>query len=249
MLRVFVSFGIAAFLSLVITGAELSAQEIVSSETSTLADWKATAQKTAVGNQLIGILNSTSSVLAYSPRHKQSLYMRGYLYGTIGCTNLAINDLSKAIALDPNYAAAYTERGICYMDQRNYDKAKVDLDRAVQLNPRSGDARFARGKVLLELNRASSALSDLSACQALTFTPALPGELPANYYGAPEYYLGACYEAMERPDTALRYYKASIKTPRLGGSGYIHRYSDQPLDAKYRVALYEGSPTQNHMHN
>lgn len=211
------------------------------SEASTFSQWKESAKKTAVGNQLLNLLSSTTAVLNYSPKHKQSLYLRGYLYGTIGCTDSAIADLSKAINADPNFAAAYTERGICYMDLKNYTQAKADLDRAVMLNPRSGDARFARGKLLLEMNRASSALSDLNACQALTFTPALPGELAANYYGAPEYYLGACYEALERPDFALRYYKASMRTPRLGGSGYIHRYSDQPLDAKHRVALFENS--------
>ena len=210
-------------------------------ETTVLSEWKQNASQTAVGNQLLKILNSSNAILASAPKHKQSLYMRGYLFGVIGCTGSAIQDLSKAIAADPSYAAAYTERAICYMDLKEYDKAKVDLDRAIQLNPRSGDARFARGKLLLEMNRASSAVSDLSACQTLSFAPALPGELPANFYGAPEYYLGACYEAMDRHESALKYYKSSIKTPRLGGSGYIHRYSDQPLDAKYRVALYEGN--------
>jgi tetratricopeptide (TPR) repeat protein len=211
-----------------------------SGEASTLAAWKETAKKTAVGNQLIQILNSSNAILKGSPKHKQALYLRGYLFGTVGCTSSAIADLTKAIEADPSFAAAYTERGICYMDQKNYTRAKLDLDKAIQLCPRSGDAHFARGKLFLEMDRPTSALSDLASCQAMSFAPALPGELPANYYNAPSYYLGACYEAMGRPDTALRYYKDSVKSPRLGGSGYIHRYSDQPLDASHRVALYEG---------
>lgn len=215
------------------------AQESIG-EVSTLAAWKETAKKTAVGNQLIHILNSSNAILKSTPKHKQALYMRGYLFGTVGCTYSAIADLTKAIEVDPSFAAAYAERGICYMDQKNYAKAKLDLDKAIQLNPRSGDAHFARGKLFLEMDRPNSALSDLASCQAMGFVPALPGELPANYYNAPSYYLGACYEAMGRPDTALRYYKDSVKSPRLGGSGYIHRYSDQPLDASHRVALYEG---------
>ncbi|MBX9568040.1 MAG: tetratricopeptide repeat protein [Candidatus Obscuribacterales bacterium] len=234
----------AATIILVSTMAPVCAQE-TKSESTILSEWKHTARQTAVGNQLIQILNSANGILARTPKHKQSLYMRGYLLGVVGCTGSAIMDLTKAIEADPSYAAAYTERAICYMDLKQFDKAKVDLDRAVLLNPRSGDARFARGKVLLEMNRPNQAVSDLSACTTLAFSPALPGELPANFYGAPEYYLGACYEAMEHHDTALKYYKSSIKAPRLGGSGYIHRYSDQPLDAKYRVALYEGSSHQN----
>lgn len=235
-------FAIAAMLSTALTA---SAQES-KSESTILSEWRETARQTAVGTQLIQILNSANSILARTPKHKQSLYMRGYLLGVVGCTASAIADLSKAIEVDPSYSAAYTERAICYMDLKQYDKAKVDLDRAVQLNPRSGDARFARGKLLLELNRPNSAVSDLSTCQTLTFAPALPGELPANFYGAPDYYLGACYEAMDHPETALKYYKSSLKTPRLGGSGYIHRYSDQPLDAKYRVALFEGNSYHAH---
>lgn len=204
-----------------------------------LSAWKVGAQKTAIGNQLITILNSTNNVLKYTPKHARSLYMRGYLYGVVGCTTSAIADLTKAIEADPALAAAYTERGICYMDMRDFTRARADLDRAVQLDPRSGDARFARGKLLLETDRPSSALSDLASCQNLTFAPALPGELPANYYNAPEYYLGSAYEALGRPDMAIKYYKSSIRSPRLGGSGYLHRYSNQPLDAASKITVYE----------
>ncbi|MFN8659995.1 MAG: tetratricopeptide repeat protein [Candidatus Obscuribacterales bacterium] len=206
----------------------------------TMNSWAETAKKTEVGNQLISVFTSTNAILKSTPHHKRALYLRGYLYGTIGCTTSAIADLSKLIETDPSYAAAYTERGICYMDQKNFEKARQDFDRAIQLNPLSGDAHLARGKLLLEMDRPTSALSDLASCKQLAFAPALPGELPANYYGAPDYYLGAAYEAMGRPESAAKYYKTSIKPPRLGGSGYIHRFSDQPLDAKYRLSLTEG---------
>ncbi|HEY9785615.1 MAG TPA: tetratricopeptide repeat protein [Candidatus Obscuribacterales bacterium] len=208
-----------------------------------LEHWKVGARQSQIGNKLIDLLNSMNAHLRYQPSNKQCLFTRGYLYGIVGCTGMAINDLSKAIQADPYYAAAYAERGICYMDLKNYERARMDLDRAIQLNPRCGDALFARGKLMLETNRPQAAISDFRACQSpgVQFCPALPGELPANYYNGPEYYLGAAYETVGKTDEALRCYKASIRNPRLGGSGYIHRYSDQPLDAKTRVSVLDGT--------
>lgn len=167
--------------------------------------------------------------------------MRGYLYGIIGCTGYAIGDLSAAIRVDPSYGKAYTERGICYMDLKMYQQAKADLDRAISLCPDSADARFAHGKLMLEMERPHSAETDFRACQnsACKFQPALPGELPANYFNGPDYYLGVCCEAEGKTDAALRYYKAAAKSKPLGGSGYIKRYSDQPLDAAFRVSRLE----------
>lgn len=210
-------------------------------EQGVLDRWKITARETAVGGRLLDMLNGANASLRVNPRDKYALYNRGYLFGIIGCTAMAVSDLSKAIEVDPYFAQAYTERGVCYMDSKTYDRARMDLDRAVQLNPRSGDALFARGKLMLALDKPYSALTDFRNCQssAVAFRPALPGELPANHYSGPDYYLGTCYEAMGKPDEALKCYKASIRSPRLGGSGYIHRYSDQPLDARYRISLLE----------
>ncbi len=210
-------------------------------EAATLTAWKNTAYQTAVGSELVKILDTTNSILKTNPKHRHALYLRGYLYGIIGCTGSAIADLSRAIEIDPSYAPAYTERGICYMDLKNYQQARQDLERAIALDPSSGDARFAHGKLMLELDKPSAAEGDFRACQSsqLKFTPALPGELPANYYNGPNYYLGVCEEALGRTDSALRLYKSSIKSGRLGGSGYIKRFSDQPLDASTRVSRLE----------
>jgi tetratricopeptide (TPR) repeat protein len=167
--------------------------------------------------------------------------MRGYLYGIIGCTGYAIADLSKAIQDDPSYAAAYSERGICYMDLKMYDRAKYDLEKAMSLNPYSADARFAHGKLMLEMDRPQTAESDFRACQngACKFNPVLPGELPSNYYNGVDYYLGVSCEAQGKLDSALKYFKTAAKAKSMGGSGYIKRYSDQPLDAAFRVSKLE----------
>lgn len=212
-------------------------------ETTIITNWKNTARQTAVGSKLVDILQSTSSVLKTTPNHKQARYLRGYLYGIIGCTSSAIADLSKAIDLDRSFAPAYTERGICYMDMKDYEHARADLERAIALNPNSGDARLAHGKLMLELDKPSLAAGDFRACQmtAVKFTPALPGELPGNYYNAPEYYLGVCDESMGRLDAALKHFKSATKTPKMGGAGYIKRYSDQPLDAASRVSMMEAT--------
>ncbi len=210
-------------------------------ELSILNSWRESASKTSVGNDLIKVLNTSSVLIKQNPSNKKALYMRGYLYGIIGCTGYAIGDLSAAIRLDPTYGPAYTERGICYMDLKMYEQAKADLDRAISLSPSSADARFAHGKLMLEMDRPHSAETDFRAClnNACKFQPALPGELPANYYNGPDYYLGVCCEAEGKTDAALRYYKAAAKSKPLGGSGYIKRYSDQPLDAAFRVSRLE----------
>lgn len=212
-----------------------------SSELSTLNAWMENAGKTAVGNDLLKVLNTSTVLLKQNPQNKKASYMRGYLYGIIGCTSYAIADLSKAIADDPSYAAAYTERGICYMDLKMYDRAKSDLERAIALNPYSADARFAHGKLMLELERPQSAENDFRACQnsSCKFTPALPGELPSSYYNGVDYYLGVSCEAQGKLDAALRYYKSAAKAKTMGGSGYIKRYSDQPLDASFKVTKLE----------
>lgn len=211
------------------------------SELSTLNSWMENAKKTAVGNDLLKVLNTSTILLKQNPQNKRASFMRGYLYGIIGCTGYAIADLSKAIEDDPSLAAAYTERGICYMDLKMYSRAKPDLDKAISLNPYSADARFAHGRLMLEMDRPQAAESDFRACQnsACKFSPVLPGELPANFYNGVEYYLGVSCEAQGKLDAALRYYKAAAKTKTTGGSGYIKRYSDQPLDASLRASKIE----------
>lgn len=238
-----ISFGMLPFLCTAMI--PFSSQPAVAAENraemATLEQWKTNAKATQVGAKLVDILNASNMTLRVNPVDKHALYMRGYLYGVVGCTNSAIDDLTKAIQLDPGYASAYTERGVCFMDLKDWARARQDLDRAVQLNPRSGDALFARAKLWLENEKPYMAMTDLRNCQlsVMKWSPALPGELPGNYYNAPDYYMGQCYEAIGNHDEALRYYRSAQKQPRLGGSGYIHRYSDQPLDTKVRVSILE----------
>lgn len=210
-------------------------------ETDTYRNWQATAKTTQLGQQLLSMMNAVSRAISVNPSDKYSLFRRAYLYGTIGCTESALADLTRVIAIDPSFAAAYTERANCYMDLKNYERALFDLNRAIVLDPRSGDALYTRGRLMLLMNKPSLALNDLRRSQSgeCKYSPALPGELPANHYDAADYYLGVAYEAMDKKDEAIRHYQASIKTPRLGSVGFIHRYADQPLDAKYRVSMLE----------
>lgn len=210
-------------------------------ESDTFRTWQATAKTTQLGQQLLTMMNAVSRAISVNPSDKYSLFRRAYLYGTIGCTESALADLTRVIAIDPNFAAAYTERANCYLDQKNFERALFDLNRAIVLDPRSGDALYTRGRLMLLMNKPSLALNDLRRSQRseCRFAPALPGELPANHYDATDYYIGVAYEAMDKKDEAIRHYQASLKTPRLGTVGFIHRYADQPLDAKYRVSMLE----------
>lgn len=210
-------------------------------EVETLNSWKATARTTMLGNQLLTYLDLSNKSLAYNSTDKNALYRRGYLYGTIACTQSAISDLSKAISVDPYFAAAYCERGICYIDMKDYNRALSDLNRAIQLNPNSGDAVMARGRVWLATGKAQLALADFRwASQGnMKYAPMLPGEFPGNQYDAASYYIGSCYEAMDRPEDAVKYYRSSMKTQQIGQIGFLHRYADQPLDTKWRLSSLE----------
>ncbi len=212
------------------------------SDRQTLETWKASAKATHIGVQLTQMLDGTNRALAVNPHDKAALFRRAYLFGTIGCTDSAISDLTKTLQLDANYAPAYTERAVCYIDQKNYPLALADLNRAIQLNPYSGDALMARGRLWLLMGKAEMALPDFQRSKAngARFTPVLPGELPGNFYDAPSYYIGTCYEAMDKPQEALKFYKASMNTQPKGTMGFLHRYADQPLDLKYKVSSLEG---------
>lgn len=214
-------------------------------EVYTLDTWKSKVRGSQQGDKLIGVLNNLDASLVRNFRDVHSLYMRGHLYGTVGCTNAAIVDLTKVIQTEhANLLAAnaYCERGICFFDNANYDRAIKDLDKAVELNPNSGDARLARGRLLLWLGKPLAALTDLLCAryENLDFATPLPGELPANHYRAPDYYLGVCYEALNRPQDALYYYKEASNLPSTHGAGYLHRYAEQPADVAECVSRLGG---------
>lgn len=209
----------------------------------TLENWKARVRGSMHGDKLIGMLGNLDASIVRNHRDTHSLYTRGHLYGTVGCTSAAIVDLTKVIQTEPGNAGAYCERGICFMDQGDYDRALRDLDKAVEMNPHSGDARLTRGRLLMWQGKPLLALNDLLAARYgnLDFSTALPGELPANYYKAPDYYLGACYEQLGNPTEALKYYKEANDLPSTSSPGYIHRYADQPSDVSDCLTRLGGS--------
>ncbi len=202
-----------------------------------LETWKSKVRGTQMGERLISYLTTLDANLVRNSRDVNSLYKRGYLYGTVGCTRAALADLSKAINVDGVSSQLRTERAICYMDMGEYTLAKQDLDLALSENPCSGDARLARGRLNLILNQALQALPDLLACKESSseFMPALPDEVPANFYRAPDYYLGVCYDLLGSHEKAIEHYKEAAKDVTGADSGYIHRYADRPLDAEEKA--------------
>lgn len=205
-------------------------------ETNTLETWKTNVQGNARGDELISLLDTTNEKLAQDATDADSLYMRGYLYGVVGCTSWAIQDLTKAIERNEDFADAYKERGICYMDTKNFTEALKDLNHAIELDPNSGDALLARGRLYLQTSQPEAALTDLLKCtnEAVSFTPALPGEMPGNFYNAPEYYLSSCYKALGEEDKA----KEHLERAQVGESqatvpdtDYLHRFADRPPES------------------
>lgn len=198
-----------------------------------LNGWKTSVRKFPRGIELIDMLNSANERISHNSTEKISHYMRGYLYGILGCTGWAIDDLSMAIAQDPQFALAYKERGICYMDLGKYQEAMKDLNEALKIDPRSGDALLARGRLYLILNQPQRALPDLYQCaeEPVSFIPALPGELPGNYFNAPQYYLSWCYRYLGKQTLAQAHLdKSSIPEDRAAvrSTEYLHRWADKP---------------------
>ncbi|MBX9685926.1 MAG: tetratricopeptide repeat protein [Candidatus Obscuribacterales bacterium] len=203
-----------------------------------LATWKSKVQGSYMGDKLIHFLTTLDANLVRNPRDCISLYNRGYLFGTVGCTKAAIIDLSKAIQVEPLSAHLYCERGICYMDLGDYSNALRDLGKAISYDANSGDARLARGRLLLTLGRPLEALSDLQECKksTLVFSTVLPGEVPGNKFRAPDYYLGVCYEMLGQHDEAVSHFLLSAPDSEDDNAGgYLHRYADRPLDGEERA--------------
>jgi tetratricopeptide (TPR) repeat protein len=225
----------------IVFGQAAPSYALSSSEQQTLTQWKQTAPNTALGTLLLQLLNDCDRKLALNSQDANSRYKRGYLYGVIGCTESAIADLTQTIEIAPSHSRAFTERGLCYMDQKQYTRALYDLNRAVQIHPQSGNALMARARLWLATGRPLLAINDLRYCQSseVKFAAELPGELSANQYNALSYYLGASYEALDRPEQAINYYKECLKTAQTGTVGYLHRYAEQPIDTKWRIANLE----------
>lgn len=219
------------------------------SEVMKLETWKANVQGTFMGDRLIGALTALDASIVRNARDTQSLYRRAYLYGTIGCTRAALVDLHKAIKSDLNSAPLYTERALCYMDMGEYLLAESDLNMAVYLNPLSGDAHFVRGRLYLILGKYELALADLLKCKdaAQEFSTVLPGELPANFYRAPDYYLGVAYELLGLPKQAHSCFLESSSQTSASENGYIHRYADKPLDSKERAEKLGSGDTERNL--
>jgi len=234
-----------------VAGASMAAFAISSSEEEVLNRWRKTASTTRLGNELLQILNDCNRSLAINSLNSRASFRRGYLYGVLGCTYSAIADLNLAITIAPYDGKAFAERGLCYMDLKQYDRAMADLNRAVQLQPNSGNALFARARLLLATGRAQQAIEDLQRCQnpITVFATELPGEYGANHYNAVSYYLGVAYEAISRPDKALIAYKESMKVADPSIVGYLHRYADQPADARTRIARLQPANTSPHTAN
>lgn len=212
-------------------------KETYESEALALETWKSNVRGTYLGDKLLQLLSSLDKSLVRNPQDSNALFTRGYLYGTVGCTRAAIVDLSKAINQDAMSAHFYSERALCYMDIGEYYKARSDLNMALYLNPNSGDAHLARGRLLLLLGLPELALSDLITSKDVNqeYKTILPGELPGNFYGAPDYYLGSCYELLGNHTEAIQHFLESAKESTGADNGYIHRYADRPLDAELRA--------------
>jgi len=107
----------------------------------------------------------------------------------------------KAQAMDEYHAHLYTLLGMLHMSAGEMDKAIAAYERAVELNPSDGINLSSLGLNLTAIGKPQEAIPILE--RALRVDPLEPS---FAYWG-----LGMANRAMERYETAIRYFKKSLE--------------------------------------
>jgi tetratricopeptide (TPR) repeat protein len=71
-------------------------------------------------------------------------------------------DLSAAIRLAPRNAYLYYNRGNVYVRRKDYQQAIADYTQAIALDPRLAEAYYNRGLALIDSDKTTEGINDLS---------------------------------------------------------------------------------------
>lgn len=158
--------------------------------------------------------------------HKAELYAEDYLYILNGRAK-EINDPEEIIKrstaylkLFPDSAITYATRANAYNDKFEYKKALADYNKSIELDDKYALSYYCRGSMLLHLDKARQALTDLdSACQLE------PGD-PFYLSGRAE-----AFYALNRMDEALADCNRAIEIDEH----YFVAYT-----TRHKIYLYQG---------
>ncbi len=168
----------------------------------------------------------------------------GFHLGHANKFTIAIKYLYKSIELNPNNIDAITEIAYCYDGLSNYNKSINYYNKAIDLDPLSEMNWYNLGLVYIKIS------DDKKALEALDYSLAIdPSYLSAilakanllvfrekfleaievykdylNYdtdFSDVYYYIGECYEKINKFDNAIKYYKLTISKDKNHADAWL----------------------------
>jgi tetratricopeptide (TPR) repeat protein len=139
-------------------------------------------------------------IIDNNPEHEQALNDIAYCYDRLGDSQTAIQYYNDCIAVNPFSDAAWYNLGNVHNSHERYEEALQAFDFAIAVNPQNSSALYNRAATLIELERFSDAIEsfkeymqfDINNAQALCA-------------------IAECYENINAPAKALKYYMSAIK--------------------------------------
>ena len=113
-------------------------------------------------------IDHLSAMIRANPGEDHLYSGRADVWGALGETDSAIDDLNEAIRLSPS-AAYYSNRGIAWRDNGEYDRAMADYNEALRLDPKYVPAYINRSLAWHDRGENDRAIVDLN--EALRLDP------------------------------------------------------------------------------
>ena len=108
-------------------------------------------------------------ILQAQPKHFESHFLLGVIYGQRGSHADAVRQFDVALKLDAKNAAVHNSRGVALGKLKRVTEALASFDRAIALQPNNAEAHSNRANALRELDRPEEALA--SGTRAIALKP------------------------------------------------------------------------------
>ena len=92
-------------------------------------------QEERIGEALINVNKAMKYLGKKDDMYEFCYYLRSKIYGRLGETQKALDDLNTSVSLFPQSASAYENRADYYLDQDNFDLANRDFLKMIELDP------------------------------------------------------------------------------------------------------------------
>src|SRR5262249_51478888 len=106
-------------------------------------------------------------ILQSQPKHFESHFLLGVIYGQRGSHADAVRQFDVALKLNAKNAAVHNSRGVALGKLKRVTEALASFDRAIALQPNNAEAHSNRANALRELDRPEEALTSGNRAIAL----------------------------------------------------------------------------------